>query len=107
MGLLAEPLRELQLTLALARNKFRQGSGGQGPPLFGPQQRGQQRGGWQDDNDGRCRNDVTINLPAKDEKRRLTRGGGNKRRCRLTTGGRGNVMCWLMMGGRDNKRRRL
>ena len=44
---------------------------------------------------------MTINLPAKDERCQLTRGGGHKRRCRLTTGGGG-----VMRQPADNERQR-
>ena len=68
--------------------------------LVGPWRRGRQRGGRQDNNDdGRRHNNMTINLPAKDERRQLTRVGGNKRKCRLMTGGRCNVRRRLSMGG--------
>jgi hypothetical protein len=61
---------------------------------------------------GSCHINVTINLPAKDErhwadKGRLTRGESNKSRCQLMTGGRGNVRRLLTMGDRDNKSWRL
>ena len=79
---------------------------GRGPPLVSPWQRGQQRGEQQDDShDGRRRNNMTINLPAKNEWHPL--GGGDKRRCRLKMGGRGVVRGQLTMGGRDDKRQRL